>query len=30
MTGANLLVDAGRLCVPRGSTAGFLEAGKKK
>ena len=30
MTGANLLIDAGRLCVPRGSTAGFLEAGKKK
>ena len=30
ITGANLLIDAGRLCVKRGSTAGFLEAGKKK
>ena len=30
ITGCNLLIDAGRLCVTRGSTAGFLEAGKKK
>ena len=30
VTGANLLIDAGRLCVPRGSTSGFLEAGNKK
>ena len=30
MTGSNLLIDAGRLCVKRGSTAGFLEAGNKK
>ena len=29
VTGSNLLIDAGRLCVKRGSTAGFLEAGKK-
>lgn len=29
ITGANLLIDAGRLCVKRGSTAGFLEAEKK-
>lgn len=30
VTGCNLLIDAGRLCVSRGATAGFLEAGKKK
>ena len=28
VTGSTYLVDAGRLCVARGSTAGFLEAGK--
>jgi enoyl-[acyl-carrier-protein] reductase (NADH) len=28
VTGSTHLVDAGRLCVGRGSTAGFLEAGK--
>lgn len=30
VTGSNLLIDAGRLCVKRGATAGFLEAGKTK
>ena len=30
VTGCNLLIDAGRLCVSRGATAGCLEAGKKK
>lgn len=29
ITGTTHVIDAGRLCVPRGSTAGFLEANKK-
>lgn len=30
VTGTTHVIDAGRLCLQRGSTAGFLEAGKKK